>query len=281
MPDCMTGQSVLITGGASGLGLAVARRMRAEGAQVAIFDRSAEALDAARESLGDGVVTVRGDVTRHADCGEAVAAAIECFGKLDCVISNAGIWDYNRALVEFAPGDVQGAFQELFEVNVLGAVNIARAALPALVESRGSVIVTLSNAAFYAGGGGVLYTATKHALVGVIRQLAYEFAPWVRVNGVSPGAIATTLKGPAAMGLENADFPVAAFAEMARQILPIAELPRPEDYAGSYVFLASRADNMPVTGTVVHADGGFSAAGVAQPRGGDDLPRQLAQQGNG
>ena len=279
MPDCMQGQTVLITGGASGLGLAVAQRMRAEGADVAIMDRSAQALEAAR-SLDDEVLAARGDVTAHTDCAAAVAATLARFGKLDCVVSNAGIWDYNRSLAEFEPATIHGAFHELFNVNVLGAVNMARAALPALVDSRGSVVVTLSNAAFYAGGGGVLYTATKHALIGVIRQLAYEFAPYVRVNGVSPGAIATTLKGPAAMGLEDADFPVQAFADMARQILPVAALPRPEDYAGSYVFLASRADNMPVTGTVIHADGGFSAAGIAQARGGDDLPRQLAAQGN-
>ena len=279
MPDCMKGQTVLITGGASGLGLAVAQRMRSEGANVVIMDRSAQTLDTAK-ALGDDVLATQGDVTAHADCAAAVAATLERFGKLDCVISNAGIWDYNRALAEFEPAKIHSAFHELFDVNVLGAVNIARAAVPALVDSRGSVVVTLSNAAFYAGGGGVLYTATKHALIGVIRQLAYEFAPYVRVNGVSPGAIATTLKGPSAMGLEDADFPVQAFAEMARQILPVAALPRPEDYAGSYVFLASRADNMPITGTVIHADGGFSAAGIAQARGGDDLPQQLAQEGN-
>lgn len=279
MSDRMQGQVVLITGGASGLGLAVAMRMQAEGARVAIMDRSRAAIDTALEQLGNSAVGHLGDVTDPRDCADAVTRTVRELGGLDCVISNAGIWDYNRSLSEFAPCDMPVAFRELFDVNVLGAMNIARAALSPLVKSRGSVIVTLSNAAFYPGGGGVIYTAAKHALVGVIKQLAYELAPWVRVNGVSPGAIATTLKGPVSMGLDKAEFPAAAFADLASEILPIATLPTPDDYAGSYAFLASRTDNVPLTGTVIHADGGFSAAGISQPRAGDDLPRRLSEQG--
>src|SRR3546814_13245073 len=83
---------------------------------------------------------------------------------------------------------------ELFGVNVKGYVLLAKASLPALVRSGGSLVYTVSNAGFDPAGGGVLYTASKHAVVGLIRQLAFEFAPPVRVNGVAPGPIDTALR---------------------------------------------------------------------------------------
>lgn len=271
-------QVAIVTGGASGLGAAIVARFIEDGARVAILDKSEPALEMVKKRFGDSVVCVAGDVRSVKDCQKAVSAAVDAFGKLDCAIGNAGIWDYNAALADLAPEALKNAFDELFQVNVLGYVNLAKAALRDLVASKGSIILTLSNAAFYPAGGGVLYTATKHAGVGVVRQLAHEFAPHVRVNAVAPGAIPTKLKGPASLGMENADFPVDMFRELAPEVLPVGRLPECEDYAGAYVFLASRRDNAPTTGAILNHDGGIGVIGVTQSRAGDDLPEKLGLQ---
>jgi cis-2,3-dihydrobiphenyl-2,3-diol dehydrogenase len=159
---------------------------------------------------------------------------------------------------------------------VLGYLLLAKAALRPLVESQGSLIYTVSNAGFLPNGGGTLYTASKHAVVGLIRQLAYELAPHVRVNGVAPGAIATQLRGPESLGMQDRAFPGESMERNAPGFVPIGRMPTPAEYTGAYVFFASREDNVPATGTVLNHDGGFAVRGLgATPRGGDDLNVRL------
>ena len=161
-------------------------------------------------------------------------------------------------------------------MNVLGYMMLAKAALKPLVQSKGSMTFTVSNAGFWPSGGGMLYTGTKHAVVGMIRQLAFELAPHVRVNGVAPGAISTNLKGPASLGMEARKFPGAAMTENAAGFVPLGQMPTPAEYAGGYVFFSSRQDNVPSTGAVLNHDGGFGIRGLgAVPRGGDDLEEKL------
>ncbi|HEY5645141.1 MAG TPA: SDR family NAD(P)-dependent oxidoreductase, partial [Pseudomonadales bacterium] len=186
-------QVVLVTGGASGLGLAIVERCLAEGAQVGVLDRSEPESLALADRFGERVACIVGDVRNYADNARAVAACVERFGRLDTAIGNAGIWDYSVPLVDLPPDRLTAAFDELFQINVLGYLLLAKAALRPLAASRGTLLFTVSNAGFLPGGGGALYTATKHAVVGLVRQLAFEFAPHVRVNGVAPGAIATHL----------------------------------------------------------------------------------------
>lgn len=268
-------QIALVSGGASGLGLAIVERFVEEGARVAVLDKSVDRLDELAERLPDSVTVIAGDVCSLDDNQRAVRICLEAYDRLDCAIGNAGIWDYGTALVDIPACSLETGFDELFHVNVLGYLNMAKAALSALVSSRGSLIYTLSNAAFHPAGGGVLYTATKHAVVGVVKQLAHELAPHVRVNGVAPGAIPTSLKGPESLGLEDAKFPVDMFRDMVPKLLPIGVLPECHDYAGAYVFFACRRDHIPVTGTILNNDGGYSAIGLVSGRGGDDLPDRL------
>ncbi|MFJ6660312.1 3-(cis-5,6-dihydroxycyclohexa-1,3-dien-1-yl)propanoate dehydrogenase [Streptomyces sp. NPDC091377] len=244
--------SVVVTGAGSGLGRAIVGRFTAEGASVVAFDRSREKLDKLRADLGDAVVTVTGDVTRYDDNLRACEAAVEWRGKLDTFIGNAGLWDFNRSLPDSDPQSLDSGFDELFAVNVKGYLLGAKAALPALTASRGSIVFTLSNASFHPRGGGPLYVASKHAGVGLVRQLAYELAPEVRVNAVAPGGMATDLRGPRAMGLAGTSI---------EEALPIREVMRthsalqldirPEDYVGSYVLLAARGESGTATGTVI------------------------------
>jgi NAD(P)-dependent dehydrogenase (short-subunit alcohol dehydrogenase family) len=134
----------------------------------------------------------------------------------------------------------------------------ARAAAPALAAARGSLVVTLSTSSSYVGRGGPLYVASKHALLGVVRQLAHELAPEVRVNGVAPGGtLATDLRGPRSLGLADrrlADRPGREDELRARTPLQVAL--RPEDHAGAYVFLASD-EACGMTGEVLRSDGGI------------------------
>ncbi|HEY5645776.1 MAG TPA: 3-(cis-5,6-dihydroxycyclohexa-1,3-dien-1-yl)propanoate dehydrogenase [Pseudomonadales bacterium] len=269
-------QSVLLTGGASGLGLAIVERFVEEGAKVTVLDRSAEGCAALESRFGKQVNAVVGDVRSRDDNEQAVARCMEQHGRLDCAIGNAGIWDFNLPLVDLPAESLGAAFDELFQVNVLGYIALAKAAMKALVASEGSMIFTVSNAGFYPAGGGVLYTATKHAVVGMIRQLAYELAPFVRVNGVAPGAISTQLKGPRSLAMEERTIPGARFEAGAPGFVPLGRMPTPAEYAGAYVFFASRQDNVPATGTVLNHDGGFGIRGLgAVPRGGDDLKNKL------
>ena len=271
----LQGEAVLISGGASGLGRAIVQRFLDEGAQVAVLDRAPERLDDLGAS--ERLVVVRGDVRSLADNKAAVAACVERFGKLDCAIGNAGIWDYSVPLDELADAEIDAAFDEIFHINVKGYLLLAKAALPALVRSSGSLIFTASNAGFDPAGGGPLYTATKHAVVGLIRQLAFELAPAVRVNGVAPGPIETDLRGPAALGLAERSISSLGLSALAPAAIPLGRVPATAEYAGGYVFLASRRDSRPATGGVVKLDSGIAVRGIGQTSAGGNLAEKYAE----
>jgi cis-2,3-dihydrobiphenyl-2,3-diol dehydrogenase len=269
-------QVAVVTGGASGLGKAIVERFIEEGAKVAVLDRSEESCAVLETEQGDAVHCVSGDVRSIEDNQALIQQTLEKFGQLDCAVGNAGIWDYNISLADLPAEKLSDSFDELFGINTKGYLMLAKTALKPLAESKGPMIFTVSNAGFWPSGGGVLYTATKHAVVGMIRQLAFEFAPYVRVNGVAPGAISTKLKGPESLGMENNEFPGKTLEAGAADFVPLGRMPTPAEYAGAYVFFASRQDNVPSTGAILNHDGGFGVRGLgAEPRGGDDLMARL------
>lgn len=271
----LDGKSALITGGASGLGRAIAERFLAEGANVGILDISVAAATAFSKDTGGQVVTTIGDVRSLADNNAAVNAVVERFGKLDIFIGNAAVWDYSTALVDLPDDRIDDAFDEVFGINVKGYLLGAKAALPALVRSKGNMIFTVSNAGFYPAGGGPLYTGAKHAVVGLIKQLAYEAAPHVRVNGVAPGAIRTKLAGPKSLGLEGEALSSLPLDDLIKATLPLPKVASPQDYTGYYLLLASDANGGTATGSIINCDGGFAARGLMQPAGGGDLPARF------
>src|SRR5215471_4642766 len=116
----LDGQVALVTGGASGLGRAIVERFVAEGARVAVLDKSAARLDELAAKLGAHVIGARGDVRSLADNETAVARCVDAFGKLDCAIGNAGVWDYSMPLVDLPASAIDAAFDELFHINVKG-----------------------------------------------------------------------------------------------------------------------------------------------------------------
>lgn len=271
----LTGEVVLITGGASGLGRALVDRFIAEGAKVAVLDKSADRLEQLEAVHGGKMIGIVGDVRSLADQKEAARCCVTKFGKIDSLIPNAGVWDYSMSLVDLPEDRIDAAFDESFHINVKGYLFAVKACLPALVASRGSVICTISNAGFYSNGGGPLYTATKHAVVGLVRQLAYELAPYVRVNGVAPGGMATDMRGLASLGMSEQSIATVPLAEMLENVLPIGRMPATEEYTGAYVFFATRGDAVPATGALLNYDGGLGIRGFFAGAGGKDLLEKL------
>jgi NAD(P)-dependent dehydrogenase (short-subunit alcohol dehydrogenase family) len=244
----------LITGGASGLGLAVARRFLAEGARVAVLDKSAERLAAVNDEFGGAVLAVEGDVTTYADNARAVAETVSRFGKLSIFVGNAGIYDKRVALDELRGDQIEKAFDEIFGINVKGYALGARAACEELTRNRGAIVFTHSISGLYAGYGGFLYVAAKHALTGLTRNLAIELAPAVRVNAVAPGYVPTNLSGLETLGQgASKTGPPPGTDRFLLEYVPTAD-----DYTMLYVMLAARTTGRVMSGTIVLADGGSS-----------------------
>jgi len=252
----LDGQVALVTGGASGIGRAVVARFVEEGAKVGALDRVASRGEELRRQFGDRVIPLTGDVAVLEDNHRAVAQTVAAFGRLDIFVGNAGVFDVYAPIAEFDETRLSEAFDELFAVNVKGPLFGAKAALPELTKTQGSIILTASVAGANSGGGGALYTASKHAVVGLIRQLAVEFGPNVRVNGVAPGGTITDLRGLATLNQEgSSQFSDPDIADRLRAGNPLRMALQPDDIAGAYVFLASKSARG-MTGTIVTVDAG-------------------------
>jgi 2,3-dihydroxy-2,3-dihydrophenylpropionate dehydrogenase len=276
LEDWLSGNVALITGGGSGIGLAVAERFLAEGASVAVLGRNREKLDAvvAASSAPERMLALSGDVRSSTDLHAAVDSTVAHFGKLDILVPNAGIWDYNRSLTRLDGEQLGEMFDEVFAINVKGYLLAVEAAWKHLVATRGSVVMTLSNASFHTAGGGPVYTASKFACRGLVHQLAYELAPKVRVNGVAVGGMNTDLRGPSSIGLDARSI-AESFARSeitgSNPLIPLHDASvDPKDFTGPYVLLASRANAGNITGQIIQADGGIAVRGFGDKAAGGD-----------
>ncbi|WP_100480087.1 SDR family NAD(P)-dependent oxidoreductase [Mycobacteroides abscessus] len=271
------GYVALITGGGSGIGRAVTERYLAEGASVTIVGHRPEQLDRvhAECSAPDRLHTVVADTRESDQLHDAVVQTVSRFGQLDTLVANAGVWDYQRPLTRLTASELTASFHEVFSVNVKGYLLAAEAAWRELVKTRGSIIMTLSNASFYVNGGGPIYTASKHACLGLMRELAFELAPKVRVNGVACGGMNTDLRGPEALSLADRSIST-SFAKRGHDasapLIPLHDSSTdPADFTGPYVLLASREQSGPITGEAIAIDGGIGVRGFVKPAGGAHL----------
>lgn len=258
MTGWLDGRRALVVGAGSGIGRAVVDAFRAEGAQVAVLERD-EAKCAKLAADVPGLPIVAGDATTRAANEEAVAAAVGAFGGLDVLVNCVGVFDYYRGLAELDADRLDEAFDEMFAVNVKSQLHAVKAALPALQERGGAIVLTESTSAYYPGRGGVLYVSSKFAVRGLVSALAHELAPRIRVNGVAPGGtVGTDLRGLRSLGLDSrslGDVPNRE-ADLAARV-PLAVALSGADHAWSYVYLASERSRG-VTGDVVHPDGGMA-----------------------
>jgi NAD(P)-dependent dehydrogenase (short-subunit alcohol dehydrogenase family) len=263
----LDGEVAVITGAGSGLGRALVDRFVAEGARIVAVDRADDRVAEVEKAHGGGVVAgVVADVTSAEDNERAVAEGLDRFGQIDVFIGNAGIFDFGASFVDTPIDRLEEGFDELFALNVKGYLLGVKAAVNTLIESGGSVLLTASMSSWHAGVGGVVYTASKHAVVGLVRQLAHELAPKVRVNGVAPGFMRTDIRGPKALGLGDVTpSSLPDLEQIAVATTPLRFLPRPEDYTGHFVQLASRSNAPATTGTVVACDGGLDVRGIGLP----------------
>jgi len=242
-----TGLRAIITGGASGLGAAIAARFAKEGVHVAVLDR-----DLAEPA--DGILAFRADVTDAASVQAAVDEAAERLGGIDIVVNNAGIG---------AQGDIAAnpddEWMRVLDVNVIGIARVTRAALPHLRESAHPVIVNTASIVATTGlPNRALYSASKGAVAALTRAMAADHLhEGIRVNCVSPGTADTPWVGRL---LASADDPDAARAALqARQ--PHGRLVSPDEIADAVVYLASPRSGS-TNGFVLAVDGGLGSIQV-------------------
>jgi len=265
----LDGKVALLTGGGSGIGRGVVERYVEEGAKVGVLEISEEKAKDLRNTFSpDSVVVTEGDATSMADNERAVDDVVAAFGSLTTVVCVVGVFDYFTEIPDLPKEKISEAFDQLFGVNVKSNLLTVKAALPQLIENEGNVILTISNAGFYPGGGGPLYVASKFAVRGLVTELAYELAPKVRVNGVAPGGTITELRGiPALQNDATRLKDVPDIEGLIEGINPLGVVAHPADHASAYVFLARKEDAPAVTGTIIHSDGGLGVRGMTRMAG--------------
>ena len=244
----LSGKIAVVTGASKGIGAAIAKHLAAEGAAVVVNYSSskpgADKVVAEITSAGGKAVAVQADVAKTADIDRLFAETKKAFGRLDILVNNAGIY-------EFAPleGITEEHFHKQFNLNVLGLILVSQAAARLFDSAGGSIVNISSVVSTLAFPNASVYSGTKGAVDAITRALATELGPRkIRVNAIRPGMVET--EGTHAAGIEE--------SAMQKQVLaqtPLGRLGKPDDIAGTAVFLAS-ADSSWLTGETLVISGG-------------------------
>lgn len=235
---------VVVTGGASGIGLVTARTFAGEGARLVLGDVNAAALDAAAAELGAVGQVV--DVREYAQCERLVARAVDAHGRIDVLVNSAGVGGIPRLFIESAPDD--GDWDAMLDINLRGTMHCCRAVAERMIAQRSGRIVNLASEA---GKGNekriVVYGATKGGVISLTKGLAIELGRFgITVNAVCPGVTRTPMTAYITDDMER---------EWARYY-PLGRLGRPEDIAPMIAFLASSSASW-ITGQAISVNGGF------------------------
>jgi 3-oxoacyl-[acyl-carrier protein] reductase len=246
----LSGKVALVTGASRGIGYGVAEALVARGDRVCITGRNEDALKEAVDKLGsDRVIGVAGKAHDEAHQAEAVERVMEAFGRVDCLVNNAGT---NPVFGPLADLDLNVA-RKVFETNVVSALGFAQRTWHAWQKDNGGAIVNIASIAGLAPSPFIgAYGVSKAAMINLTQQLAHEFAPKVRVNAIAPAVVKTRFAQALYAGRE---------AEAAASY-PLGRLGVPSDIGGAAAFLTSAQSDW-ITGQTLVVDGGiFLNAGV-------------------
>jgi NAD(P)-dependent dehydrogenase (short-subunit alcohol dehydrogenase family) len=242
----------LITGGASGIGLATAKLLLKSGWKVAVIDRDESTLEPARKELGGskGVFLAPLDVTDEASAGRVLARVVETLGGIDGVVNSAGIAADVHTLD--TPVDL---FRRILDVNVVGTFIIARAAARVMKDKGGGAIVNLASVSGVRGSKGrSAYGSSKGAVIVLTQVMANDLARFgIRVNAVAPGPVDTPMVEAVHTPKDRA---------LWSRHLPMRRYGKPEEVASVIEFLLDGHRSGYVTGEIVAVDGGFRGAGI-------------------
>jgi NAD(P)-dependent dehydrogenase (short-subunit alcohol dehydrogenase family) len=247
----LQGKTAVITGGAGSIGAASARMLAKAGANLVLVDQDKAALAAVAEEIGGRVMTVTADVSDEASSRAYVQAAVERFGQIDVLFSNAGNFGTVATITDY-PTEV---FDSVLAVHVRGAFLAAKHAVPHMPRG-GSIVITSSVAGLRGDPGVYGYITAKHALTGLMRVLAKDLAPrGIRVNTINPGPVSNGFQKRVEddlTGILGRDG--TAFFD---EIIPMGRHATPEEIAKSVLYLASEQSSF-TTGTILPVDGGMS-----------------------
>lgn len=252
MTGLLDGRTILVTGAARGIGLAVAEAALGHGARVALADIDAEPCRAAVNTLGPDALGVAMDVTDDRSVADGLSAVLARFGRIDGLVNNAAILDEGSAAA--VPPD---RFETVLSANLTSILRVSQAVLPHL-RPGGAIVNTLSTQALFAQPNAAAYASAKGGGAALTRAMAVDFAPQgVRVNAVAPGFIDTRMAITASGTHEHED-PFFRETYLARRRIPLARPGTPMDCAGAFVFLLSPLSDY-ITGQILAVDGGLTA----------------------
>jgi NAD(P)-dependent dehydrogenase (short-subunit alcohol dehydrogenase family) len=249
----LSGKVAIVTGAASGMGKAIAELFAFEGAKVVLSDihlENAKKAVQVIEAKGGNAIAVAANVAVEEDVQRLIDSAVDAYGTVDILVNNAGIMD------NFVPaGDLTDElWDKVFAVNTTGPMRTTRKVLPIFMEKQSGVIVNIASVGGIFGSiAGAAYTASKHAVVGLTRNVGFQYAKQgIRCNAIAPGGVNTnisaTMTAPNPFGAERVSGGMAN----------IPRIGEPEEIAKVALFLASDEASF-VNGTVITADAGWTA----------------------
>jgi NAD(P)-dependent dehydrogenase (short-subunit alcohol dehydrogenase family) len=242
----LKGKICIITGATSGMGLAIAKRFHKEGAKLVLSGRNQERGHALAKKLGNSIF-LAGDVSSPNYNEVLVNAAIENYGKLDVVSMNAGILGLGNVL-ELSIED----WHKTLNTNLSSIFYLSKYAIPHIEKQKGNILINASIAAYKSFPNHPAYCTSKAGAVALMKQMAVEYAPKVRVNAICPGPVDTPLIWDSAQAFKNPKIAV----ENAGKATLMNRLGQPEDVANLALFLVSDEASW-ITGTAMTIDGGI------------------------
>jgi 3-oxoacyl-[acyl-carrier protein] reductase len=250
----LDGKVAIVTGATSGIGESQAVILAREGAKVVCVGQNKQNMDRVVgqiRSEGNEATPCITSVQVAADCQRAAATAIETYGRIDCLVNTAGIFDgFTKSLDQTEAG-----WNQIFDIDVKGIFLMCNAVLPSMLKNGGGSIINVASIAGLTGGpGGAAYVAAKHAVVGYTKQLCVDYAAeGIRANAIAAGVVATRI-------IEKIVEDDPSEKTKMFETMPCKSIGKPEDIAYLTVFLASDEARW-IHGSIISADGGRNALG--------------------